>query len=161
MFGEKIDVQDDYNYLGVLFNYNGNFFKARKKLVEQSQKALYSLYSKIRNINIPVDLQLKLFDTLVLPILTYSSEIWGFENKGIIEKIHLQFCKKILSVRSSTPNLMVYGELGRFPLDISIKIRMLCFWNKMLMKENKLSSKIDYYSIYMLMVIETSSGLTM
>ena len=142
MFGEKIDVQDDYNYLGVLFNYNGNFFKARKKLVEQSQKALYSLYSKIRNINIPVDLQLKLFDTLVLPILTYSSEIWGFENKGIIEKIHLQFCKKILGVRSSTPNFMVYGELGRFPIEISIKIRMICFWNKMLMNENKLSSKI-------------------
>lgn len=83
-----------------------------------------------------------MFDTLVLPILTYSSEIWGFENKSIIEKIHLQFCKKILGVRSSTPNFMVYGELGRFPIEISIKVRMLCFWNKLLINENKLSSKI-------------------
>lgn len=31
MFGEKISQQDDYNYLGLLFNYNGNFYKARKK----------------------------------------------------------------------------------------------------------------------------------
>ena len=71
---------------------------ARKKLVDQAQKALYSLYKQICNINIPIDLQLKLFDALVYPILTYSADIWGFENKNIIEKIHLQFCKKILGV---------------------------------------------------------------
>jgi hypothetical protein len=93
-------------------NYNGNFYKARKKLADQAQKALYSLYKQIRNINISIDLQLKLFDALVYPILTYSADIWGFENKNIIEKIHLQFCKKILGVRTSTPNCMVYGELG-------------------------------------------------
>jgi hypothetical protein len=81
MFGEKISQQDDYNYLGLLLNYNGNFYKARKKtwLIKP-------------NINIPLDLQLKLFDALVYPILTYSAEIWGLENKNIIEKIHLQFC---------------------------------------------------------------------
>ena len=89
MFGEKISQQDDYNYLGLLFN-NGNFYKARKKLVDQAQQALYSLYKQIRNINIPIDLQLKLFDALVYPILTYSAEIWGFENKNIIEKMELQ-----------------------------------------------------------------------
>ena len=125
-----------------MFNYNGNFCKARKKLAEQAQKALYSVYSKIRNVNIPIDLQLKLFDSLVSPILTYSSEIWGFENKKLIEKIHLQFCKKILGVRSTTPNFMVYWELGRFPLDIQIKIKMLCFWNKLITQEDKLSGKM-------------------
>ena len=126
MFGEKISQQDDYNYLGLLFN-NGNFYKARKKLVDQAQQALYSLYKQIRNINIPIDLQLKLFDALVYPILTSLADIWGFENKNIIEKIHLQFCKKILGVRTSTPNFVVYGELGRYPIELQIKIKMLCF----------------------------------
>lgn len=127
MFGEKISQQDDYNYLGLLFNYNGNFYKARKKLVDQAQKPLYSLYKQIRNINIPIDLQLKLFDALVYPIFKYSAEIWGFENKNIIEKNHLQFCKQLLDVRTSTPHLMVYGELGRYPIELHIKIQMLCF----------------------------------
>lgn len=60
IIGEKIYQQDDYNYLGILLNYNGNFYKARNKIVEQAQKSLYSLYTKIRNISIPLDLQLKL-----------------------------------------------------------------------------------------------------
>ena len=74
------------------------FIMLEKKLVDQSQKALCTLYKQIRNINIPIDLQLKLFNPLVYPILTYSAEILGFVNKNIIEKIHLQFCKTILGV---------------------------------------------------------------
>ena len=34
---------------------------------------------------------------------------------------------------------MIYGELGRFPLDITIKIRMISFWRKLLYND-KLSS---------------------
>ena len=49
--------------------------KVGTKLVEQVRKALYCLlvYRKLRNISIPLDLQLKLFDTLILPILTSQS----------------------------------------------------------------------------------------
>ena len=39
---------------------------------------------------------LKLFDLLVSSILLYASEVWGFENKESIEKVHLQFSKNIL-----------------------------------------------------------------
>jgi hypothetical protein len=47
---------------------------------------------------------------LIAPILVYSCEIWGFENKQGIEKLHLQFLKK-LNLRNNTPNYMVYGEM--------------------------------------------------
>ena len=89
----------------------------------------------------PIDLQLKLFDTLVSPILLYASEVTGFEKNDHVEKVHLQFLKRILKVRSTTPNHLVYGELGRFPLIINIKCRMVTFWNRLL-SSNKLSSKI-------------------
>jgi hypothetical protein len=117
IYDKIIDIQDSYSYLGIVFNYNGNFCTASKKLLEQAQKSMYALYKKIKNISIPVDLQLKLFDSLVAPVLLYASEIWGFENKNSIERVHLQFCKSILKVRDSTPNFLVYGELGRFPLE--------------------------------------------
>ena len=137
---QSIEILDSYSYSGVVFNYNGSFCTAKKKLLEQAQKSLYALYTKIKNINIPIDLQLKLFDALVAPILLYSSEVWGFENKDNIEKMHLQFCKKILKIRNSTPNFMVYGELGRFPLEIIIKQKMILFWNSLLIEDSKLSS---------------------
>ena len=94
--GQNIEIIDSYYYLGMLFNYNGNFCTARKKITEQARQALFAVYRKIRNISIPVDLQLKLFDSLVSSILLYASEVWRFENKESIEKVHLQFCKNIL-----------------------------------------------------------------
>ena len=39
-------------------------------------------------------------------------------------KIQSQFCKYILKLRSSNPNYVIYGELGRIPVDITIKLRM-------------------------------------
>jgi hypothetical protein len=73
------------------------------------------VYYKIRNIKIPIDLQWKIFDALVAPILLYGSEVLGFEKNDNIEKVHLQFLKKNLGVRITTPNFLVYGELGRYP----------------------------------------------
>ena len=43
MYGQPIEVQDSYSYLGVTLNYNGNFNSARKKLLDQTQKSLYGL----------------------------------------------------------------------------------------------------------------------
>ena len=125
-----------------MFKYNGNFSDARKQLANQAQKSLFSIYKSIRNQNIPIDIQLKLFDAMVEPILLYGSEIWGYENTKIVEQIHLNFCKRILKVRSSTPNFMVYGELGRFPLEIRIKSRMLSYWCKLINGGEKLSCSL-------------------
>ena len=89
-----IEIVDSFSYLGLMFKYNGNFRDARKKLANQAQKSLFSIYKNIRNQNIPIDIQLKLFDAMVEPILLYGSEIWGYENGKIIEQVHLSFCKR-------------------------------------------------------------------
>ena len=49
-------------------------------IAEQAKKAMYLLFMRINNLNLPLDLQLKLFDQTVMPILCYASEIFGFEN---------------------------------------------------------------------------------
>ena len=94
----------------MIFKCNGIFLEAKRKLVNQAQKVLYSLYKNIRNQAFPTDLQLILF----------------------LEQVHLMFCKRILKVRSTTTNYMVYGELGRIPLEITIEIKMASFWRNMI-----------------------------
>ena len=69
---------------------------------------------------IPIDLQLKLFDLLITPILVYSCEVWGFENKQGIEKMHLQYCKRILNIRNTTPNVMATVKLAVFLLKLLV-----------------------------------------
>lgn len=56
------------------------------------------------------------FDTCktVQPILLYGCEVLGFSNNAILERGPLKFCK-LLQLKQSTPDFMVYGELGRYP----------------------------------------------
>ena len=60
------------------------------------------LYKRIYNLHLPNDLQLKLFDHTISPILSYGSELCSYENTDIIEKVHLEFLRKITKSRKST-----------------------------------------------------------
>ena len=85
--------------------------------------------------------QLKIFDSLVAPILLHGCEILGIGKYDNIEKVHLQFLKRIINASATTPNFLMLSELGRYPLDLIIEIRMLCFWSRLISTE-KLSSRI-------------------
>lgn len=101
---------------------------------------MHLLYCRIKNLNLPIDLQLKLFDHTVLPILTYACEIYSFENLEMLEKVHTSFLRKITNSKQSTPLYMLYAELGRYPLEHIIKMRTIGFWMRILHgKQTKLS----------------------
>ena len=143
-FGDSnIEVIADYPYLGVTFNYNNKFHKAKTKQVTQAKRAMFNLLSKAKKLYLPIDLQLELFDQLVMPILTYGCKVWGFEDLTQIETLFLKFCKLITKVKSNTAKCMMYGELGRYKLKNVIENRMINYWyNIVCSKENKLSHMI-------------------
>ena len=140
---KRVELVESFKYLGVLFKSNGKFHLARKALFEQASKAMFSVLTKTRTYNLNVDVQLKLFDTLVLPVLLYGCEIWGSGNIDLCEKLHLKFCRYVLNVKSSSPNYMIYGELERFPVMSSLYSRMIGFWaNLVCGNSNKISFKL-------------------
>ena len=128
---EPMLLQTNYTYLGIVFNYNGNFTQAMSKQVSQAKRAMFSLISKARKLQLPLDLQCHLFDTCIVPILLYGCEVWGFSNLSEIEKVHNQFCKYILKLNVATANCMARGELGRPRLECLVKQRMVNFWTRM------------------------------
>ena len=49
--------------------------------------------------------------------------------------------KLLLKVKKSTPNYMIYGEVGEYPLYCSVKSQMINYWiNNLCSKNNKLTS---------------------
>ena len=75
------------------------------------------------------------------PILLFGSEIWGFENLASLEKFRIRCLKTILHLKSSTPDYMIYGELGILPLEHDVKLRMINYWSKLVNgKAEKLST---------------------
>ena len=130
--GIPIEIVDEFIFLGTLFNFNGKFNKARKHACNQATKAMFAVISKARKLNLPIDIQLHLFDSVIQPILLYGCEVWGIEDCKDIERLHLKFCKTILGVSQYTSSAMIYGELGRVPLSVAIKTRIVSYWHRLL-----------------------------
>ena len=63
-------------------------------------------------------------------------EIWGFQKAHNIEKVHLDFCKSLLSFKQCTTNVMVYYELGRYPLIYQRVFNIIKYWFKILLSKN-------------------------
>lgn len=144
--GNDIAITDTYKYLGLIFSKSGSFLQSKKHIVQQAKKAAHLLLIRANNLNIPLDLQIKLFDNTVLPILTYGCEIFGYENIEILERVHLEFLRKIGKLRKNTPKYMIYAEMGRYPLNITVKQRMINYWVRILTgKSSKLSYQIYSY----------------
>jgi hypothetical protein len=66
-----------YKYLGVMFSPNGKFNKARAHLITQARKAMHLLYKQINNLCVSLDLQLKLFDNTIVPLLLFFMQNMG------------------------------------------------------------------------------------
>ena len=132
----ELEIVDNFNYLGAVFNYTGTFVHNQEQLVGKALKALNVLLINCRKIKIKPKLQCQLFDSFVGSILGYASEIWGHGKSKVIERIHLKFCKSVLNVRTNTSSMGVYGELGRYPLYISRYLQILKYWFKLLNTDN-------------------------
>lgn len=153
--GNVIEIVDSFKYLGVYFSSSSSFLKAGRHDIEQARKALHVFNERIRNLHLPIDIQLNLFDHTIVPILLYGSEIWGYENVDLIEKFCNAFLRQITGLKNSTPLYMLQAELGRYPIKITINMRMLNFWLSLInSKPHKLSN-----IMYNLLKAETDSGI--
>ena len=76
--------------------------------------------------------------------MCYGAEVWGFSKIIQQERIHRQFCKKLLGVKRTTQNDFVCGELGRVTLQVYIFQSILKYCFKILECENAKYIKFDY-----------------
>ena len=137
IMGKIIERTTSYTYLGIIFTCSGKFTRAMETLKIKAKKVWFALSRSFNTWEgTPAKILLKLFSSMVQPILLYGSEIWGsylyrkidsmaFENiifntKLGFETLHLQICKQILGINKKSSNISTLGELGRFPLILNV-----------------------------------------
>lgn len=74
LYIDNLEITNSYKYLGLYFTSNWSFATTRKHLAEQTKNSMHLLYTRIYNLDIPIDLQIKFFDQNIVPILTYNCE---------------------------------------------------------------------------------------
>ena len=82
----KLENAKSYRHLGLTLCPYGNFTLARQELKKASLKALFKLRKEVeKHFSENIKLTIKLFDSLISPILMYGSEIWGIDCKGKLD----------------------------------------------------------------------------
>ena len=145
----QLETVNQFEYLGFVFGASGKFTKGLEDLKVRSLRALFALKSIIyKHSDLAPSIQLKLFDSLVRPILTSSCEIWGFDDATHLDTVYLGFLKSVLGVRTNVPTPYIYCELGVTPLKIERYKRIIKYWVKIL----KLDTNNPMKKMYTLLV---------
>ena len=146
--GEALEQVQSFCYLGFDVKCSGIVKHAMNVLCDKATKALRPLLCAIARFNISAKTSIKIFHTLISPIILYNAENWttlsdklirNFNSKTIfdnttvskVDVIHRKLLKFILGVSKSCPNLATYGETGEIPLSLKGYRLALNFWHKL------------------------------
>ena len=145
LYKAKLDIVDTYCYLGIMISNTGTFKKAINHLLRKASNAYFSIRKEFNFYNnTSPKVLLKLFDSMIRPILLYGCEVWGvFEFrkstadylkkyllsvKHTFESLHTKMCKNVLGVNRNATELLVKAELGRYPMMCNIVQCIYSYW---------------------------------
>ena len=153
---ETLEIAQSYCYLGITFTSSGNFNAACSNITDRAMKAFF----KLKQINPRENalLTIKLFDSLVMPILMYGCEVWGplalrkVDKMGFkslcdsmyVEELNIKLCKYVLGVGKYATNAAVIGELGRYPVALRLILHSYNYWKRIKLLHEKSFVKNSY-----------------
>ena len=145
----KLEIVDSFSYLGLIISKKCNFQTAINELLKKATRAYYAIKKDFNFINnTHPKIIIKLYESMVQPILLYCSEIWGIfgwkkneascikqyilNSKHKFESLHTMMCKNALGVSKHTSDLMSKSELGRYPIISNIIKNTYTYWQHIL-----------------------------
>jgi hypothetical protein len=159
VYNVKLEIVNSFCYLGISISNKGDFKVTLEHLYNKASRAYFSLRQDFNfQNNASPKVIIKLFDSMIKPILLYGSEIWAvfgwkqnnchsiqkflFNDKHKFEALHVKVCRNILGVHKRAAEIMVRAELGRYPLMLNIIQHIYGYWQHILnTEENSLLSK--------------------
>ena len=136
---QLIEQVQKYKYLGNIVKsiarINSCIFDSNTEyLCDKARKAIYAMANRTKCIKpVSPDIRMYMFNTLVQPILTFGSDVWG-NQKSIIDKldsVYFRFARCSLGVKGTTSKIITVGEYGMFPPSIFCKVALLNYYNRL------------------------------
>ena len=115
------DTQLNYvtqnKYLGRVLTEHLDYSISARTVAESANRALGMLIAKTKTFGgIPYEAFSKLYESTVVPVITYASSIWGCENFSCISAVQNRAARYFMNVGIHTPNAAVLGDVGWKPI---------------------------------------------
>ncbi|CAL8135999.1 unnamed protein product [Orchesella dallaii] len=128
---EPIEAVQEFTYLGITFCACGKFHKHLENIKQKCANVTGSIVAVIlRSRTQSWSAVTKLLDALILSIPLYGAEVWALEYAEDLEKIQLNFQKRLLTLPQCTPGYMLRLETGTNHIISTVLHRALGWWVK-------------------------------
>ena len=135
--GEKLEITNQYQYLGIKLRPSGSLKISTEELHDKASRAWFGISHTIfKNKRMESDQVFGIFDSLITPIASYACAFWlpfvikkrGFNSLTELldtwgdlraETLNQKCSRMFLSVHSKASRLAVLGELGRYPIFVT------------------------------------------
>jgi hypothetical protein len=145
----------EYVYLGSIFTEDGKLSTSISRHIEEKTCNMLKLYSFIkRNSDAPFYVKNKVLEACLMSSILYSCEGWLTNNYGKLNSIYTAAIKAILGVRSTTPNILCFAEIGKPTLKALLQHRQYKFYNNMIEER---TDAIDDPFMFVLNLVKTAN----
>jgi hypothetical protein len=145
----QLETVNSYKYLGIYLDEHLTFSDAMDSLGTGGGRALGAINSRFKCLkNMGFKTYTKLFDSCVLPILTYGSGVWGLSCSSTIQSVQNRAMRFFLGTHKFTPTLGLFGDMGWFPVTTYHKIEKIRLWNRFMnMPNHRLTKRIFNWNL--------------
>ena len=123
--GTKLEIVNKYKYLGFVFTTRLSLDSTVEDFCTKGKQKTMHILKAMRRLGCLKPDVFRMLESQVIPTLLYSAETWELERPRKLESVHAFACKRFLGLGNMTPNHLIYGDLGRFPLHINSCTRVI------------------------------------
>ena len=145
----KLEIVSTYKYLGVFMNEKGDYSLNAETLSKGAGRALGGLISKIHNFKqCGFKTYEKLYQSCIIPILDYSSAVWGYSTYQSTDNVQNRAIRYFLGVHRFAPTAAIVGESGWLPCVYRRWTNILWYWNRLITLDDQRITKIAFRHDY-------------
>ena len=126
---QKLDICNNFTYLGIVFTTQLSSSKHAEHILSKCNAKVGYLFSALKIKELPLPVALDIFNTYILPIVTYGTPVWlpsiTENTKNRLNALYTKFLKRYLGVPYSANNAIVHHITQTCPLTVTLEAKLL------------------------------------